>query len=52
MNSPPSVRWVKAFAMEEILEMSVQELRKILEDRVQDMHNGSSKTSASKEIVE
>ena len=36
MNSTPSVRWVKAFSMEEILEMVVEELRKILEDRRQD----------------
>ena len=36
MNSPPSVRRVKTFSVEEIFEMSVEELRTILEDRGQD----------------
>jgi len=36
MNSPPSMRRVKSFSIEEILEMSVEELRKILEERGQD----------------
>ena len=50
MNSPPSVRRVKAFSMEEILEMSVEELHKILEDRGQDT-KGLQKPQLQKKLL-
>jgi len=49
MNSTPSVRRVKAFSMEEILEMVVEELRNSRRQKTR--HKGSSKPQLQKKLL-